>query len=93
MQDLDVLDLEGFFLFCTLLKVSKQDINYFIYLALTIIDLKVVIREFLSPANLFGAQTFYVHKPIEVIIVDEYENLMFAVFQIVSLGLKSPSNC
>ena len=41
-----------------------------------IIDPEAVMREFWSPANLFGAQTLRVYEPAEVAIVGEYKHLM-----------------
>ena len=54
-QDFDVYGMEGLFFFCTLLRVSRQGISNSISLALTIVDLEVVAREFLGPADLSGA--------------------------------------
>ena len=51
------------------------------------------MKKFLSPADLSGAQTLCVHKPAEVVVVDEYKHLILTAFQIVSLGLKNLNNC
>ena len=80
MQDLDVFGAEGLFFFCTLLRVLRQGISSFVNFALTIVDLKVIIREFLGPADLFGAQTLYVYKPAEVGVVSKYKHLMLKPF-------------
>ena len=40
----------------------------------------MVMKEFLSLADLFGAQTLYVHKPAEFVIVGEYKDLMLRSF-------------
>ena len=40
----------------------------------------MVIREFLGPADLFGAQTLCVYKPAEVVVVGEYKHLMLRPF-------------
>ena len=76
MQNFDVLVLKGLFFLCILLGVSRQDVSSFIGFALIIIDLEVVTREFLSPANLFGAQTLRIHEPTEVVVVGKHENFM-----------------
>ena len=76
MQDFVDFCLKGLFLLSTPLKVSKQGINSSISLALTIIDLELVMKEFLSPADLFGAQTLYVHELLEVVMVGKHENFM-----------------
>ena len=80
MLNLDILGAEGFFFLCTLLKVSRQDISSSIRLALTIINSKVVIKEFLGSADLSRAQTLCVYEPAEVIMVGEYKHLMLKPF-------------
>ena len=55
VQDFDVLGSEGLFLLCTSLRVLRQGVSSFISFALTIVDSKVVTREFLSPADLSRA--------------------------------------
>ena len=69
MEDFDVLSLEDLFFFCTLLRVSKQSVISSISLALTIIDLKIVTREFLSSADLSRAQILCVYKLTEVVVI------------------------
>ena len=76
MQDFDVLVSEGLFLLCTSLRVSRQGVSSSIGFALTIIDSEVVTREFLSPANLSGAQTLCIHEPAEVVVVGKHEDFM-----------------
>ena len=73
MKDFDVLDAKGFFLLCTLLRVSRQSINSSVSHTLTIIDPEVITWEFLSPTNLFRAQILYVYEPVEVDVVNEYK--------------------
>ena len=80
MQNFDVLRLESLFLFSTLLRVLGQGIGSSVNLALTILDSKVVTREFLSPANLSGAQTLCVHELSDVVMVGKYKNLMSRAF-------------
>ena len=92
VQSFDVLSAKGFFFFCTLLKVLKQGISSSVSLALIIIDLEVVTREFLSPVDFFRAQTLYIYKPTEVVLVDKYEHFMLRLFQIVIPSLESLNN-
>ena len=87
MQDFDILDAECFFFFCTLLRVLRQGISSPISLALTIVDLEVVLRKFLGPADLSAAQALCLHKPTEVVVVGEYEHLMLRPFKIVPPSL------
>ena len=76
MQNLDVLPLEGLFLLSTLLRLSGQGIGSSVYLALIIIDSKVVTREFLSPADLSGALILCIYELAEVVMINKHEDFM-----------------
>ena len=80
MEDLDVLGAEGVFLLYTLWRILRQGISSSISLALIIVDSEVVTREFLGPTDLSGAQTLYLHKPTEVVVVGQYKQLMLRPF-------------
>ena len=80
VQNLDVLCLESLFLRSTLLKASRQGISSSVSFVLTIIDSKVVAREILGLADLFGAQTLRLYKPTQVVVVGEYEHLVLRPF-------------
>ena len=67
MQNLDILGTKVFFLLYILLKILKQGISSSVTFALTIIDLKIVTREFLGPADLPGAKTLGIYKSTEVL--------------------------
>ena len=68
------------FFFSIPLGVLRQGINSSVSFALTIIDLKVVIKEFLGPVDLSEAQTLCVHKSLEVVMVGKNKNFMSRVF-------------
>ena len=89
MQNLDVLCSEGLFFLSTPLRVSRQGIGSSVSLALTIIDSEVVTREFLSPANLPGAQTLCVYELSEVVMVGKHKDFMLRALEIVPPGLES----
>ncbi len=55
-------------------------------------NLEVVSRELLGPADLTKAQTFCIYESTEVIIVRKDENLIFAALQVVMPSLKSFNN-
>ena len=76
VQDLDILGPKGFFLFCTLPRVSKQGISNSVSLFLTIINPEVVTKEFWGLADFFGTQILRVHELAEVVVVDEHKHLM-----------------
>ena len=59
VQDLDVFCSKGLFLCSTLLRVLRQGIGSSVSLTLTIIDLEVVAREFLGPADLSEAHSLF----------------------------------
>ena len=80
MQDFDVLGAEGFFLFCTLLRVLKQSISSYVSLALMIVNSEILAREFLGPTDLSGAQTLRLHELAEVVVVGKYKHLVLRPF-------------
>ena len=80
MEDFDVLGAECLFFLYTLMRVLKQGISNFVSLALTIINLEVVMRKLLGLADLSWAQTHCIHKPVEVVMVGEYKHLMLKFF-------------
>lgn len=57
-----------------------------------VINLKVILREFLGLINLTKIQTFQIHKLTEVFMVSKDEVLVFTAFYIVMLSLKSLHN-
>ena len=69
MQDSSVFGLKLFFLIKSSLEEARESIYSPIGFTLTIINLKIVPRELLGPFDLLNAQTFYIHKPTEVVIV------------------------
>ena len=92
MQDFDIVSSEGLFLLCTLLKVLRQGVSSSISFALTIVNLEVVIREFLGPADWFGIQTLCIHKPVKVVMVGKHKDSMLGALEIVPPGLESFNN-
>ena len=93
IENLGVLSSKLFFLIIAPLREAREGVCSTVCLALTIINSKVVTREFLSPADLSGAQTLCVHEPMEVVMVGKQQKVVLVAFQIVSLGLKSLNNC
>ena len=69
MENLGVLSTKLFFLIMAPLGEVRKGICSTICLALTIIDSKMIMREFLSLADLSKAQTLRVHEPTEVVMV------------------------
>ncbi len=80
MKNLGILISESLFFGLASLKEVRQGISRSISFSLTIIDLKVVSREFLDLTDLTRAQTLCIHKLAEVIMVNKDEDLVFAAF-------------
>ena len=80
VKNLSVLSLKNFFFVWVSLREVQRGISSCIGLALIIINPEVVLGEFLSSTNLMETQAFCVHKPLKVIIVDEYKHFVFAAF-------------
>ena len=92
VEDFDILSIKGIFLLCALLRVWREGITSFISFALMIVDLEVIIREFLGLADLSKVLTLCVHQLAEVFMVGTYKDFMLSAFKVVSLGLKSFNN-
>ena len=92
MKDLAILSSKLIFLILISLKNLWQGIYSYIYLALVVIDLEIVLRELLGQMNLSGAQTFYIHKTTVVIMVYEDKNLMLAAYKVIALCLENFDN-
>ncbi len=92
MKNLRVLISKSLFLGLASLGEARQGICRSISLSLTIIDLKVVSRELLGPADLTRAQAFRIYESAEVIMVSKDEDLVFAAFQVVAPSLKGFKN-
>ncbi len=71
MKNFSILISECFFLGLASLGEARQSISRSISFSLTVIDLEVVSREFLGPADLAGAQTLRIHESTGVVVVSE----------------------
>ena len=80
MKNSIVLSLKLFFHIESSLKKAKERVCNFICFIVIIIYLKIVLKHFLSLPDLFGAQTFCIHKITKVVIIDKYEDFMFETF-------------
>lgn len=79
MKNLDILISEHFFIGLSSLGKTRQGISYNISFFLPINDLKVVLREFLNPADLTKTSTFCIHKLMEIIMVNKDEDLIYVI--------------
>ena len=92
MKNSSILSLKDFFLVLAFLRKAQQGISSCVGLTLTVINPEVILREFLSPANLTRAQTLCVHKLSKVIMIGENKNFVFAVFKRMLPSFKSFNN-
>ncbi len=92
MKNLSILILERFFLGLAPLWEARQNISRSISFSLTIIDLEVVSRELLGPADLTRAQAFRIHESTKVVMVSKDEDLAFAALQVMAPSLESLNN-
>ena len=92
MKTLSILILEHFFLNLVSLKEVRQRISHSISFFLTIIDLKMVLRELLGPIDLIRAQVFCIHELTELIMISKDKNLVFAAFHVMTSSLKGFNN-
>ena len=89
MKDSAILSSELILLILASLGKPRQSICSRICLTLAIVDLEMVLRELLGPADLSGAQALCIYETTEVIVVRKDKNLMLATFQVVAPGLES----
>ena len=92
IKNLSILILKYFFLGLTSMWEARQGISHNISFSLIIIDSKVVLREFLGPANLIRAQAFCIYELTGVVIVSKDKNFVFAAFQVVAPSFKGLNN-
>ena len=92
MKDSAILSSELILLILASLGKPRQSICSRICLTLAIVDLEMVLRELLGPANLSGVQALCIHETTEVIVVCKDENLMLATFQVVIPRLEGFNN-
>lgn len=92
MKNISILISQSFFLSLASLEKIKQGISCNISFFFTIIDMKVILKEFLGLADLTKTQVLYIHKLLEVFMISKDENLIFVVFQIVAPNLQGLNN-
>ena len=84
MKNLGTFGLEFFFLTLTFLRKLRQSISSCIRLALLIIDSEIILRKFLSLADLSQTQAFNIYKLAGIIVISKHKNLISTTFQVVS---------
>ena len=92
MKNFRVLSSKLFFLIQAFVKEMRACIYGSICFTLTIIDLTIVTRKLLGPADLTRAQTLCIYELSEVIMVSENEDFVFAAFYVVLSGFKCFDN-
>lgn len=69
IKNLSILTLKYFFFSLASLEKAKQSIHRHISLVQIIINMEVLLREFLGQADLKKAQAFHIFELIKIIIV------------------------
>ena len=92
MKDSAILSSELILLILASLRKPRQSICSCICFTLAVVNLKMVLGELLGLADLFGAQTFYIHEATKVVVICEDKHLVLATFQIVTLYLEGFDN-
>ena len=80
MKNLSILISEHFFLDLASLGEARPSISSNISFFLTIIDLEVVLKEFLALTDLMKAWVFCIYKAMKVIIVNKNKDFVLATF-------------
>ena len=80
MRSLSIFSLKLIFFIQTFLKKTKERICSSISFTLIIINLEKITKKFLGAADLTRAQTVYIYKLSEIIIVSKNKNFVLAVF-------------
>lgn len=69
----------------------QQNIHSLISLVLLLINIKVIVRKFLSLLNLSKIKIFIYYKPIKILIVNKNKNFKFTTLKLVASSLESLS--
>lgn len=80
MNILSIPISERFFLDVPSLWEARQGISSSICFALIVIDLEVILRELLGPADLSRAQALGIYETAKIFMISENEDFIFAVF-------------
>lgn len=81
-----------FFFIKALFKGARKSIYSRISFGLTIIDLEIILKEFLGPSNLAKAQILHIHELMEVVMIDKNKIIIFVVFWMVAPDPKDFNN-
>ena len=80
MNNLAILSLKLMFFIFAFLEKPQQSIDKYIYFALVIVDLEMILRKLLGLADLFRAQTLYIYKAIKIVLICEDKHFIYAIF-------------
>ena len=80
VKDLTIFSFKFIIFILASLQKSWQSICNCICLALAIINLKIVLGEFLGLVDLSGAKTFCIHKMTKIVVIREDKHLIIITF-------------
>lgn len=69
--------------FNILLKILRKNIYSFFNLVLIIVNLKIILKEFLSSITLFKTPIFYIYKITNFVIIYKEKTFLFTIFWII----------
>lgn len=84
--------LKGFLTCLGFSEGSMKSVYNSISLVLTILNLEIVLREFIGLADLTKAQIFYIHELTEVVAVCKHEDFILIAFKVGLLVLETCNN-
>ena len=92
IKNLSIFIFERFFLSLVSLGKARYNISRSISFSLMIIDLKVVLKEFLGPTDLGRAQAFRIHELTKIIIVSNDKDFVSTASQVIVPSFKDFNN-
>lgn len=78
--------------FSILLKILRKNIYSFFNLVLIIVNLKIILKEFLSSITLFKTPIFYIYKITNFVIIYKEKIFLFTIFWIIKPGFNYFNN-
>lgn len=80
MQNLEIFSLNVIFFVLAFLQKIEQCICSSISFIFVIIDMLIVLKEYLILSDLFEAQSFYIYKTIKVVVIYKNKDLVLITF-------------
>lgn len=72
MEDISIFNSKSLFFIEVLLGEVEEGVGDGVSFALLIINMEIILREFLGLADLARTQTFYIYELMEIVIIGKY---------------------